>query len=497
MTSQMWLNETFVDKPIWWHWVWIVVPTTVKHSDYATIVGTGGDNRHYDIDSAPSRGDVFFIACQEVARTTGSICAVLYQIPNEPLTFYNDPLHKSRSEDAILAFGWNVFSQYDPSDDERYQWIGHFPMAKATVRGMDTIAAFATEHLKLPEIKRFGVSGASKRGWSAWLTAAADQRIEVMAPIVMDMCNFHPNLHHQYRAYGGWTWAFQDYYAENITQDLDDAWFADLLAAADPYAFFDRYNERKLAKFVVDGTWDEFFMPDDEQFWWADLQQPKYFLMNADADHSQATAIETDIPSLATFIGSYLNEVEMPEIEWEISDSEFGNITLTFNGDTTGIVDAVVWHGRSCGNSRRDFRMLTLDDPCKCGVSSGGYCFNLESLFTPIQGLQPVESNATYARYEVNPPTYPEGYWEAFMVGLKYRAFESDVTGDVPPSKATPMGRTEEGQWRLLDENGEVGDESWFVVRYGEIVLTSQISIVQKDYPFADCSGETCKGTLV
>ena len=52
-------------------------------------------------------------------------------------------------------------------------------MVKATVRAMDTVAAFAAEFEKLPDIKRFGVSGASKRGWSAWLTAAADRRIEV------------------------------------------------------------------------------------------------------------------------------------------------------------------------------------------------------------------------------------------------------------------------------------------------------------------------------
>ena len=75
---------------------------------------------------------------------------------------------------------------------------------------------------------------------------------------VMDMCNFHPNLHHQFKAYGGWSWAFKDYYAENITQDLDDQWFQDLLEAADPYSFFDRYNGRNISKFVVDGTWDEF-----------------------------------------------------------------------------------------------------------------------------------------------------------------------------------------------------------------------------------------------
>ena len=159
MTSQKWLNETYVNKPIWWHWLWIVIPTDIKHNDFAVVLGTGDSNSHYDISSAPKRTDVFFISCQNIARDVGVICASLYQIPNEPLVFYNDPLMKSRSEDAIIAFGWKQFSLYNSSDNFRYNWLTHFPMTKATVKAMDTVAAFATEKYNIPTIKRFGVSG--------------------------------------------------------------------------------------------------------------------------------------------------------------------------------------------------------------------------------------------------------------------------------------------------------------------------------------------------
>jgi len=305
-----------------------------------------------------------------------------------------------------------------------------------------------------------------------------------MIPIVMDMCNFHPNLHHQFKAYGGWTFAFEDYYNENITQDLDDQWFADLLQACDPYSFFDRYNERKLAKFVVDGTYDEFFMPDDEQFWWKDFEQPKYFLINPDADHSQAAAVETDIPSLTTFAGAYLNNVAMPIVDWEIDD-ETGNITITFDGNTSSIVDAVVWHGKSCGKNgktkRRDFRMVNLDKPCDCGVPSGEYCLNLLSLWTPIRDLQPVEMNETFAMFSAAPPAKSDDYWEAFLIGLKVRLFDRDDN---------------EKEMDYVNDV-DIDDESWFVVKYGEMVMTSQVSIVDNTYPFEDCSGESCKGTLV
>jgi len=56
--------------------------------------------------------------------------------------------------------------------------------------------------------------------------------------MVMDMANLHPNLHHMFKAYGGWTWPFEPYYVENITRDLDTEWVQQLFEACDPYSFF-------------------------------------------------------------------------------------------------------------------------------------------------------------------------------------------------------------------------------------------------------------------
>ena len=110
-------------------------------------------------------------------------------------------------------------------------------------------------------------------------------------------------------------------------------------------------------------------------------------------------------------------------------------------------------------------------------MPSGEYCLNLISLWTPIHDLQPIEMNETYAEYRANPPEFSQDYYEGFLIGLKVRIFETD---------------DQETEIKNSDD-----DESWFLVRYGEMVLTSQVSIVQKDYPFADCSGQSCKGTLV
>ena len=54
------------------------------------------------------------------AAATKSVAAALFQIPNQPLKFSDDPLDKRRSEDAIIG---NIFSDLF---DYHQTWIGYF-----------------------------------------------------------------------------------------------------------------------------------------------------------------------------------------------------------------------------------------------------------------------------------------------------------------------------------------------------------------------------------
>ena len=72
-------------------------------------------------------------------------CAVLFQIPNQPIAFAADPLHKQRSEDSITAFCFaNAWS--DPPDASK---MIQMPMTKAAVRD-HTHARTPTAHVFLP-----------------------------------------------------------------------------------------------------------------------------------------------------------------------------------------------------------------------------------------------------------------------------------------------------------------------------------------------------------
>ena len=77
-------------------------------------------------------------------------------------------------------------------------------MTKAVVRAMDTVTAFCASPGRRAhaQVDKFVVSGASKRGWTTWTTAAVDRRVVAIVPIVIDVLNVEPSFDHHCRAYG-------------------------------------------------------------------------------------------------------------------------------------------------------------------------------------------------------------------------------------------------------------------------------------------------------
>ena len=76
-------------------------------------------------------------------------------------------------------------------------------MTKSAVRAMDAVTAFcAREAGGQSKSRSFVVSGASKRGWTTWATAAVDKRVVAIIPIVIDMLNLEASFEHHWQAYG-------------------------------------------------------------------------------------------------------------------------------------------------------------------------------------------------------------------------------------------------------------------------------------------------------
>ncbi len=245
LTSQRWRNAAEVDRPLWTHWLTIVVPGEVA-SDAALLAIAGGSNA----SPAPTQiNPLLSIA----AVMTRSVVAELRMVPNQPLTFVEES--EPRAEDGIIAYSWD---KYLRTGEEA--WPLRLPMTKSVVRAMDAITHFCRDEKEVGiEIGRFVLAGASKRGWTAWTTAAVDRRVVAVVPLVIDLLNIESSFEHHYRAYGFWAPAIAAYQASGIMRWAGTPELAALLGIEDPFAYRDRLT---LPKFMINSAGDQFFLPE-------------------------------------------------------------------------------------------------------------------------------------------------------------------------------------------------------------------------------------------
>lgn len=443
MTSQAWLTpqdwrHEHSNNGLWWHYMLVIVPDKLdpNHLDTGFLWITGGDNNPGDLPTNPYEEDPLVTASVCVAN--GVVGAALFQIPNQPLYFSDEyPTPRGRSEDAMVAWTWKHFLE-DPSQPE---WLARLPMTKASVRALDTLAAFRAPH---QTITKFGIAGASKRGWTTWTTAAVDKRVIMMMPIVMDELNFVKNIHHHYRAYGGWSFALNDYYSLNFTLHLDDPQVAQMMTIIDPYVYMDRYEG--IPKLVIDAGGDEFFLPDDEAWWWNDMTEPKHMLQVPNAEHSLATGLLEVIPAVVSFVGGVLANAPIPTMNWTINYDTDGSIVATVPAGQVAPINVTLWCADSVpGVNRRDFRLI------------GGYPKpDLQDVFWAKFPMQPIAQNTWKAAV----PLPPSG-WRAQMLHFKFPGVKT-FGGDQFPYE-----------------------------------FSTQISIIPNTFPYPDCSGASCKGVLL
>jgi len=287
---------------------------------------------------------------------------VLYQIPNSDIVFAADPLQKARGEDALVAFTW---AQYMLHDRARPEWIAYFPMAKAAIKALDATGSWVANHTGAT-LTRWVIAGASKRGATTWLAGAvADPRVIGIVPIVFDVLNFREGVQHMYRTLGGWTFAFTDYRDMNITLYLNDGSDnMDVLALqVDPLAYAENLT---MSKLVVDSTGDEFFQPQDDDFWWGRLPGESLRMMVDNAEHSMATGALYLITGTQVWFKALLDGTPRPSFSWDRApDGSAITVTVTGPQQPVAVVNRMT---TTLDGVRRDFRLVSGDtpaNPCK------------------------------------------------------------------------------------------------------------------------------------
>mmetsp|Transcript_25094 Transcript_25094/g.47164 ORF Transcript_25094/g.47164 Transcript_25094/m.47164 type:complete len:523 (+) Transcript_25094:89-1657(+) len=461
VTSQQWLTPEDVDRSVWWHYLMVIIPSNVNWQRNASMYVTGWSNT----DGYPTAADEDIRVASALSVGAGTITGAFFQVPNEHILFTEDPKQQSRTEDAIIAYTWDHFLN-KPDEPE---WLVRLPMVKSVLRAMDALTEYvSTAHADLGcQLDYYVVAGASKRGWTTWLMGAVDpERVVAIAPIVLDAVNFVEFAHHQFKSYNGWSFALQDYYDMDIMRRFDDPNMLEMQKIEDPYFYFDRLTMPKL---ICNAVGDEFQQPDDTHYWWDVLPEPKHFMMVPNAEHSMATGILEVVPGIGSWISYLLNEREVPEFKWTIDETN-GDITVDLADSIGRVKDVKKFWATTCNGERRDFRFANIDDPCPCGISYEGTCANLKSFWTS-EVMEPQEegSSVFVAHHDVP----DDGKWAAFMIQVTYEKPED------------------------YDEMVKARPGFIPISKQGELVFTTEVSIVPDVFPYDDCSGDSCAGTLV
>lgn len=328
LISQTWHDIT------WDHKLQVFVPKGTKPQSTMALWNQGG---------RPSATST--LLGLQIASKAKAPVAFLYGVPKQPL-------FGGKTEDALIA---ETFVKYLETKDG--SWPLLFPMVKSVVRAMDALQAFAKQEWKF-EIKSFVITGASKRGWTTWLTAATgDPRVKAIAPIVIDTLNMPVQMQNQLAAFGKPSEMIKDYTERKLVPIPDTPEAKKLWRMIDPWVYREKLT---LPKMIINGANDPYWPLDALNSYWDDLKGEKWLLYVPNAGHDLRQEDKNGrkelipmraVNTLAAFCHCQIFDVPMPGLTW-VCDEKKGICRLDLNSAVK--TKAVrVWKAES---GTRDFR---------------------------------------------------------------------------------------------------------------------------------------------
>jgi PhoPQ-activated pathogenicity-related protein len=295
LVSQVWEGVT------WEHGLQVYLAPGVKPTATMFLWNQGGK---------PSSGTAAF-GLTLSAKMRAPV-AFLFGIPNQPL-------FDGKKEDALIA---ETFVRYLQTKDE--DWPLLFPMVKSLVRAMDALQAFGKQEWKEGPTA-FVVSGASKRGWTTWLTGASDPRVKAIAPLVIDTLNFPLQLPHQVKSFGTYSEMIGDYTHRGLVPLPDTDAARKLWLMTDPYTYRDKLT---MPKFILVGANDPYWTVDATNLYWDGLKGEKWQSRVPNAGHNLEEKLSNGqisrsraVDSLAAFGKAQIHGGTLATATWADADT--------------------------------------------------------------------------------------------------------------------------------------------------------------------------------
>jgi PhoPQ-activated pathogenicity-related protein len=268
-----------------------------------------------------------------LAETLRAPVGVVRQVPHQPLF--------ERREDALIAYTFDRYLETGERD-----WPLLLPMVKSAVRAMDTMQEVARQRWGV-SIDSFTVAGASKRGWTSWLTAAVDPRVMAVAPMVIDVLNMQAQLEHQRMTWGDVSEEIRDYSDLGIPSRLGSDQGRELLSIVDPYSYRGRLAKPKL---ILLSTNDRYWPLDALKLYWDGLPEPKHVLYVPNQGHGLRD-MDRVIGALSALHRHAARGDPLPQLSWRVAPASH-ELALEVKADRPPR-RVVMWSAHS---PSRDFR---------------------------------------------------------------------------------------------------------------------------------------------
>jgi PhoPQ-activated pathogenicity-related protein len=331
--SQIWQSIT------WQHRVRIVIPQVLQDmSSLALLIISGSTPVEQELREAVV-----------MARQLNAPVAILSDIPNQPL-------FGGLVEDDLLA---HTFVQFIATQDTTWPLL--LPMVKGVVRAMDAIQAFMPRQLKA-QVSGFVLSGASKRGWTTWLTPAVDDRVRGIAPLVYDNLDLARQMQHQRETWGHFSGQIAQYTERGLPQRLlsEEKRALELAAIVDPFSYRQHLTVPKL---IVLGTNDRYWPLDALNLYYDALIGERYILYMPNAGHGLRAGRERVLAALMAFFQHLAAGLPLPTLRGEATVKER---TLALSITTDRVPRAVrAWVATASTQDFREARWETFAMPAE------------------------------------------------------------------------------------------------------------------------------------